>query len=123
MAMVRRQGTARGPWFWEGIEAQAYEGAATKQVLIGRADGAANFEVRHFTVPVGGSSSLDEHAHDHGVVVTHGRARLASGGDVVEVAAGDVVYIPPMERHQFVNVGDEPFAFLCVIPPKPAADD
>jgi len=46
----------------------------------------------------------------------HARARL--GSEIVEVQAGDVRYIPPMELHQFENIGEEPFGFLCVIPNK-----
>jgi len=36
-----------------------------------------------------------------------------------ELEAGDVVYIPGMERHQFENLTDEVMSFLCIIPPKP----
>jgi mannose-6-phosphate isomerase-like protein (cupin superfamily) len=36
-----------------------------------------------------------------------------------EIATGDAIYIPGMERHQFENLTDEVFTFLCVIPPKP----
>ena len=123
MAVVHRQTGAR-VWSWDDVDVHEYtSNSATKQVLIGRADGANNFEVRHFVIPPHGSSSLDEHHHDHGVVVTYGRARLVSGGDTFEVAQGDAVYIPPGERHQFQNELDVPFAFLCVIPPKPLAPD
>jgi oxalate decarboxylase/phosphoglucose isomerase-like protein (cupin superfamily) len=34
------------------------------------------------------------------------------------VEAGDIVYIPQNEQHQFENIGDEPLGFLCVIPSK-----
>jgi quercetin dioxygenase-like cupin family protein len=120
MGVVHRQ-TGTGPIFrWEGVGVYTYNSnAATKQVLIGRSDGAPNFEVRVFTIPVGGKSSLDEHAHDHGVLIMHGRARVMLGETYEDVQAGDVVYIPSMERHQFENLGDEPFSFLCIIPPKP----
>jgi mannose-6-phosphate isomerase-like protein (cupin superfamily) len=49
----------------------------------------------------------------------HGRARVMLGDTFDEVQAGDVVYIPSWERHQFTTIGDEPFSFLCIIPPKP----
>ncbi|WP_303898629.1 MULTISPECIES: hypothetical protein [Thermoflexus] len=29
-----------------------------------------------------------------------------------------MIYIAPQEIHQFVNIGEEPFGFLCVIPNK-----
>lgn len=120
MGIIHKQ-TAPGPVFaWDGVGVYTYNSnEATKQVVIGREDGANNFEVRVFTIPVGGASSLDEHAHDHGVVVMHGRARVMLGEAFDEVGAGDVVYIPSWERHQFTTLGDEPFSFLCIIPPKP----
>jgi quercetin dioxygenase-like cupin family protein len=34
-----------------------------------------------------------------------------------------VVYIPGWERHQFENLTDEVFTFLCIIPPKPIHPD
>lgn len=114
--------TGPGPdWRWEGVDVYQYNSNnATKQVVIGREDGAPNFEVRFFTIPPGGSSSLDHHAHDHGVMVMYGRARVMLGDQFEEVQSGDIVYIDCWERHQFVNLSvDEPFTFLCIIPPKP----
>jgi quercetin dioxygenase-like cupin family protein len=115
----KRQNDGAAPQ-WDGVEVYTYNSNdATKQVLIGHADGAHNFEVRYFTIPPRGFSSLDEHAHDHGVLIMKGKARVMLGERFEEVSEGDVVYIPGMERHQFENLTDEPFAFLCIIPPKP----
>jgi len=50
------------------------------------------------------------------VYVLHGRARLRLGNDAYEINAGDVVYIPGNEIHQFFTLDDEPFGFLCVVP-------
>jgi len=58
------------------------------------------------------------------VVILRGRGQVFLGGEdadcnsPVEVAFGDVVYIPPYEVHQFKNVADEPLGFLCIIPPR-----
>ena len=107
-------------WRWEGIEVQPYAtNNATKQVLVGPDDGAQNFAIRYFTVPAHGFSSLDQHGHDHGVVVMQGRARVMLGERFEEIGPGDVVYIPGWERHQFENLTDDLFTFLCIIPPKP----
>jgi len=115
----KKQGDGATPQ-WNGVDVYEYNSnAATKQVLIGHADGAHNFEVRYFTIPPRGLSSLDEHPHDHGVMVMYGKARVMMGDTFDEVSTGDIVYIPSMERHQFENLTDEPFAFLCIIPPKP----
>ena len=113
--------TSEGPLYqWDNVDVYEYNSnSATKQVLIGRGDGAPNFEVRYFTIPPGGKSSLDHHAHDHGVLVMHGKARVMIDDVYDEVNPGDVVYIKSWERHQFENLTEEPFTFLCIIPPKP----
>jgi quercetin dioxygenase-like cupin family protein len=120
MGVIHKRVPGASGWLWQGVEVHRYNtNDATKQVLIGHADGAHNFEIRYFTIPPRGFSSLDQHAHDHGVMVMQGRARVLLGEQFQEVNEGDVIYIPSMERHQFENLGDEPFTFLCIIPPKP----
>jgi quercetin dioxygenase-like cupin family protein len=124
MGTIHRRQEQGSDWTWDGVGVQLYNSNnATKQVLIGREDGANNFEVRFFTVPARGFSSLDEHAHDHGVLIMQGRARVMLGDQYEEVGPGDVVYIPSWERHQFENLTDDVFSFLCIIPPKPVKLD
>jgi quercetin dioxygenase-like cupin family protein len=126
MGVVHKR-SGEGPFFqWDGVAVEGYRqdgntpDGPTKQVLISEADGAPNFALRYFTIPVGQTSNLDYHEHDHGVVIMHGRARVMLGERYEEVAEGDVVYIPGWERHQFENTGDTPLTFLCIIPPKKA---
>jgi quercetin dioxygenase-like cupin family protein len=113
----------RGPFDWEGVNLSRYppgkemQGVSVRW-LIGPAEGAANFAVRYFEIESGGWTSLDQHGHDHGVVILRGRGQVLLGQEERQVACGDVVYIPPHEVHQLKNIGDEPFGFLCVIPPK-----
>ena len=120
MGVIHRRQETESDWRWDGVAVYEYNSNnATKQVLIGREDGADHFEVRYFTIPPRGFSSLDEHAHDHGVVCVYGRARVQLGDRFEEVGPGDAIYIPSWEQHQFENLTDEVFTFLCVIPPKP----
>lgn len=120
----KRRNGDQAVWGWDGVDVQRYDtgdpgdDVPTKQVLIGADDGAPNFVLRYFTIPPRGKSNLDHHEHDHGVMVTHGRARVMLGDKYEEVSTGDVIYIPGWERHQFENLTDEPFTFLCIIPPK-----
>src|SRR5215813_548826 len=126
-AVHKRQG--EGPlWRWDGVEIEKYDNrdeaaSASKQVLIGANDGAANFVVRFFAIPPHGFSNLDFHQHDHGVIIMSGRGRVMINGTYQEIGPGDVVYIAPWEQHQFENLTDEPFTFVCVIPPKTAQPD
>lgn len=118
MGVIHKRIPGQDAWCWEDVEAQSYTGNnATKEVLIGRKEGANNFEVRYFTIPPHSFSSLGD--HDHGVVVIQGRAKVMLGEEFDEVGPGDAVYIPSWEHHQFENLTDEPFTFLCIIPPKP----
>jgi len=124
MGVVHRRTEDGKSWRWDGVEVEGYTGSqATKQVLVGAQDGAANFVIRYFTIPARSFSHLDYHEHDHGVVVISGHARVMLGDKFEEIGAGDVVYIPGWERHQFENLGDDPLTFLCVIPPKTPQPD
>jgi len=109
----------RGNFEWDGVAVKEYVTGeavgATRRVLIGAEESAQNFAVRYFEIPPGGVSALDNHAHDHGVFILRGRARVLLGNREVEVGHGDVVYIPPHETHQFRVIGDEPLGFICVV--------
>lgn len=125
MGIIHRlDGSEEGEFRWQGVPVKAYgpenSGAerATRQVLIGNEENVLHFHLRYFAVQRGGHTSLDQHAHDHGVYVLHGRASLRLGEEMHELQAGDVVYIPGNEVHQFFTLGEEPFGFLCVVPAK-----
>lgn len=112
----------QGELRWQDVPLRAYgpenSGAdrATRQVLIGNDEQSPHFHMRYFAVQPGGHTSLDQHAHDHGVYILHGRARLRLNDTEHELNAGDVVYISGNDVHQFFTVGEEPFGFLCVVP-------
>lgn len=88
----------------------------TKQVLVGKADGAKDFIVRYFTVPPGGKTAYDQHPHQHGVVVVQGKGRVMLNDAWHELNTGDSVFTDSNEIHQFEAVGNEPLGFICVIP-------
>lgn len=110
----------KGDFDWEGVSLGHYASdeikGATVRWLIGPAEQAPNFALRYFEIEPGGWSALDQHAHDHGVMIVRGRAKVLLGDEEFEVGCGDVIYIPSHEVHQFKTLGDEPLGFLCVIP-------
>ncbi len=123
MGIIHRQGKIEnGELRWQNVQVRAYgpenSGAdkATRQVLIGSDENSPNFHMRYFAVQPGGHTSLDQHAHEHGVYILHGQALLRLENDEYELNVGDVVYIPGNEVHQFFASGQEPFVFLCVVP-------
>ncbi|RMD85700.1 MAG: cupin domain-containing protein [Calditrichaeota bacterium] len=122
MGVVHKFKNRQPSFLWDGIKVEEYKSGgardAIKQVIIGPEDGSQNFVIRYFEIAPGGKSSLDKHSHDHGIVVLRGKGRVLLGREVHELSFGDAVYIAPFEEHQFENMGDEPFGFLCVIRPK-----
>ncbi len=123
-AIHRFKGLKNGELRWQDIALRAYGAEsseadrATRQVLIGSDENSPHFHMRYFAVQPGGYTSLDQHSHDHGVYVVHGRARLRLGDKEHDIGIGDVVYISGNEIHQFFTSGDEPFGFLCIVPAK-----
>ena len=91
-------------------------GTATEvQMLVGPADGAPNFSMRRFTMGEGGGIPRHTNEVEHEQYVLKGRARIGIADRVLEVEAGDVVFIPARQPH-FYEVLEAPFEFLCVVP-------
>jgi len=89
---------------------------AKKRVLIGPAQGARNFVMRLFTLEEGGCSPYHTHDWEHEVFILSGKGTVNSTSENTPVSAGDFVYVPPNEEHQFLNAGPDPFEFLCLVP-------
>jgi len=109
---------------WDGVEAEGYRpGAATgverHTIVGGRKASAAEpgpaIEVRYFELQPGAVSRLEKHEHEHFVIVKRGSGYAVIEQEVTEIGANDVIYVAPLELHQFVNRGDEPFGFYCIV--------
>ena len=100
------------------------EGAqgVSMRMLIGPDDQAPNFHMRHFAVEPGGHSPQHQHDSEHEVLILSGAGVLRADQGDQPLQKGDVVYVPPNERHQFANIGTTPLEFICLIPaPKDCA--
>jgi quercetin dioxygenase-like cupin family protein len=86
------------------------------RLMVGRADGAPNFALRHFTVAPGGHTPRHRHDYEHEVYVVQGEGRVEQDGETHDLRPGDVTFVKPNALHQFVNTGDGPFKFLCIVP-------
>lgn len=120
-AIHRQSAGANSPiWSYPTVASSDYSTQAsagiTKHVLLGASEGAADFIVRYFTIPPGGKSALDQHRHQHGVVITQGTGRVLVGAQWHEVGVGDAVFIDRDETHQLEATGAVPLGFICVIP-------
>ena len=107
-------------WTYSGVPVTEYRSNAsagiTKQVLVGMTEGATDYFVRYFTIPPGGKSALDQHQHQHGVVIVQGSGRVLLGEQWHDLRVGDAVFTSANEQHQFEAVGTQPLGFICVIP-------
>ncbi len=97
------------------VEMEGAEGAQMR-MLVGAGDGASNFHMRHFEVKPGGYTPHHKHDYEHEVIILKGSGKLKSEQGERTFSAGDAVWIPPNEMHQFQNTGDEPIEFICLIP-------
>ena len=99
-------------------KAVTMEGAsgARMRMLVGPQDGARNFHMRHFEVEPGGFTPHHKHDYEHEILILKGQGVAQSEQGERRFAAGDVIWVPPNEMHQFRNTGATPLEFICLIP-------
>jgi mannose-6-phosphate isomerase-like protein (cupin superfamily) len=110
---------------WDGVQREGYVPGApagvVRHTLVGgrKTDDATlegpRLEVRYFEVPAGSVTRLEKHEHEHYVIVGQGIGQAVVGETVREIRQHDVVYVGPLEPHQFINRGEETFGFFCIV--------
>lgn len=86
------------------------------RLLISKADGAENFEMRMFELQPGGYTPLHTHPHEHEVFVIEGQGVFVCEGQEHEFSAEYVIFVPPNKEHRFKNTGNSLLRMLCIIP-------
>jgi len=96
----------------------AEEGASKLKVrwLVTKEMGAENFAMRLFEMEPGGHSPSHTHPWEHEIFILEGEGSAFDGEKANAFKAGDVIFIPPGERHQVKNNGRKKLKFLCLIP-------
>ena len=89
---------------------------ARMRMLIGADDGASLFHMRQFEVEPGGCTPHHQHPYEHEILVLKGTGMARHPDGDRPFKAGDVIFIPPNETHQFCNTGKEMCEFICLIP-------
>lgn len=110
MLIRRSEEMAATPVAMEGVK------GVSMRLMVGRADGAPTFSMRHFTVEPGGHTPHHAHNYEHEVYVVAGHGVAECAGETRDVRAGDVLFVPPNAVHQFRAAADEPLQFLCFVP-------
>jgi len=104
---------------YKDVKAEASEeGASNLKVrwLITKEMGAENFVMRLFEMEKGGHSPFHGHSWEHEVFILEGEGLVVGEGHEKKFRAGDVIFIPPNEKHQFKNTGEKTVKFLCIVP-------
>lgn len=94
------------------------EGAAgvQKAGLITAADGSPTVAMRHFIIEPGGNTPYHTHDWEHVVYVVSGGGLARSPEGEARIGGGDALLVDPDIEHNFVNDGDAPLHFLCIVP-------
>lgn len=91
----------------------------TMRLMVGRDDGAPNFAMRLFEVQPGGYTPRHQHNYEHEILIMQGQAAVGTSTDETKdtsAKAGDVLYIPANQTHQFRNTGQDILKFMCLVP-------
>ncbi len=105
---------------WEGVDHLPYKEvgsapfrAISRQVLF--SEPALACQLRYFEMAAGGYSTLECHAHEHGVMILRGHGHCLVGTEVRQVGPYDLIHIPAQAWHQFRATEGEAFGFLCMV--------
>ncbi len=99
----------------EPVEEEGAKGVKVRWA-IAQKDGAPNFAMRLFEIEPGGFTPYHSHQWEHEVFIKNGEGTVVSEGKELPFKPGDVIFIPPVEPHQFKNTSDKKLEFLCLVP-------
>ncbi len=91
----------------------------TMKLMVGSDDGAPNFAMRIFEVQPGGHTPRHQHNYEHEIIILEGHAHVGTSDDESQdttAQAGDVLFIPANQTHQFRNTSQNVLKFMCMVP-------
>ena len=100
----------------ETVTSEGAEGVAIRWLIDEGDPGAEHFVMRQFEVAPGGHTPRHRHAWEHEAYVLSGRGTVVTADGEQPIRTGDVVLVPAEDDHQFLNTGNAPLRFLCLIP-------
>src|SRR6056297_858624 len=99
-----------------GYEAVDAADGLRKGVLLDESDGAPTFAMRRFELTPGAAVPRHTNAVEHEQYVLAGEYVVGIGAEEHAVSPGDALLVPAGVEHWYRNEGDEPGAFICVVP-------
>jgi quercetin dioxygenase-like cupin family protein len=100
------------------VKVMAGEGVVdvTKRVLVSPAEGWDGWVMRLLEVGPHGCTPRHAHPWPHINFVASGAGELHLDGEDYEIEAGSFAFVPADVQHQYTNTGEEPLAFVCIVP-------
>ena len=97
---------------WENISKVEARSGVTRRVFSGKNSMMVLNELAPLAKP-----SLHHHPHEQLTYIVEGSARFVLGDEVIEMAEGDVILIPPNIPHSLEVTSDKPVLNLDVFSP------
>jgi len=94
-------------------------GRTSLEPVSGEIGARISFRIAEIAVPQPGDKPRGPHRHngfEECIYVLRGTGVNHSESGDIPVKAGDIVLIPPNEKHMTVNTGSEPLVLLCFFP-------
>lgn len=95
------------------------QGRSSLELVSGEIGSRVTFRIVEIPVPKPGEALRGPHLH-HGyeecIYVLKGEGRTLCESGELPLKAGDVVLVPPEEKHVTRNTGSEPLILLCFFP-------
>ena len=88
----------------------------TVRWLVSDCEQEPEFAMRLYELQPNAATTSHIHYCEHQVFVLSGQGKAVGEEFEGLLREGDVVYVPPLERHSFFNVGDEVLRFLMAFP-------
>lgn len=88
----------------------------TVRWVIDKKLGAPNFAMRIFDFEPGGHTPRHSHAWEHEIFVLQGEGTALTPDGEKPIRAGDAVFVPGGDEHQFTNTSSAPLRIMCLIP-------
>jgi quercetin dioxygenase-like cupin family protein len=89
---------------------------AAMKVLVSPKEGWEGYVMRELEVGAYGYTPQHSHPWPHINYIISGEGELQIGKKINQVKAGGFAYVPAGETHQFRNVSEETFKFICIVP-------
>ena len=86
------------------------------KVLVSPKEGWEGYVMRVVQVGTDGYTPKHKHPWPHINYVIKGEGELFIKDKIHKVQAGSYAFVPENEMHQFKNIGNEDFEFICIVP-------